>query len=73
MPYYVTNDSKRLLSTIETNKASNTDQFFDNTLTYTDSFGNHNLTAMVGTSYHDEWYDYLRGSAEDVPLKIHGI
>lgn len=71
LPYYVTNDSQRDLSTINVSRGSEYNQFFDNVLTFTDSFGNHNLTAMVGTSYRDESYDVLTGYAEDVPLNEH--
>ncbi len=68
LPYYITNSTTRTLSSISSSRATIINQFFDNTLTYNDSFGDHNLSAMVGTSYRDEWYDYLVGSAEDIPL-----
>jgi len=68
LPYYVTNDTNRDLSTIDVRRGSEYNQFFDNVLTYTDSFGDHNLTTMVGTSYRDESYDVLNGYAEDIPL-----
>lgn len=68
LPYYITNDTYSDLSNITSSRTTEVDQFVDNTLTYTDSFGPHNLTAMVGTSYRDEWYDYLSGFAEDIPL-----
>jgi TonB-linked SusC/RagA family outer membrane protein len=68
MPYYITNSTTRSLSSISSSRTTIVNQFFDNTLTYNDSFGDHNLSAMIGTSYRDEWYDYLVGSAEDIPL-----
>jgi len=68
IPYYITNSTNRPLSTISSSRTTIVNQFLDNTLTYTDSFGDHNLTAMAGTSYRDEWYDYLSGYAEDIPL-----
>ncbi len=68
LPYYITNSTNRALSSISSTRTTEVNQFFDNTLTFTDSFGSHNLTAMVGTSYRDEWYDYLSGYAEDIPL-----
>ena len=68
LPYYITNSTRRTLSTISSSRTTNVNHFFDNTLTYTDSFGDHNITAMAGMSYRDEWYDYLRGYAEDIPL-----
>ncbi|MGM0621418.1 MAG: SusC/RagA family TonB-linked outer membrane protein [Bacteroidota bacterium] len=68
LPYYITNSTNRPLSTISSSRTTIVNQFLDNTLTYTDSFGDHNLTVMAGTSYRDEWYDYLSGYAEDIPL-----
>jgi TonB-dependent starch-binding outer membrane protein SusC len=68
LPYFITNSTNRALSTLSSERTTDVNQFIDNTLTFTDSFGNHNLTAMVGTSYRDEWHDYLRGYAEDIPL-----
>jgi TonB-linked SusC/RagA family outer membrane protein len=68
IPYYITNSTRRTLSSIESIRTTDVNHFFDNTLTYTDSFGDHNITAMAGMSYRDEWYDYIRGNAEDIPL-----
>jgi TonB-linked SusC/RagA family outer membrane protein len=67
LPYFVTDDAKRLLSSISTDRIIDYDQFLDNVLTYSDSFGNHNLTVMLGQSYRDERYEYLSGYAEDIP------
>jgi len=39
----------------------------DNTLTYQDSFGKHNLTALVGQSLRSDNYRNLWGQASDVP------
>ncbi|MEE4287587.1 MAG: TonB-dependent receptor [Mariniphaga sp.] len=68
LPYYITNSTNSPLSSISSSRTTVANQFIDNTLTYTESFGNHNLSAMMGTSYRDEWYDYLSGYAEDIPL-----
>lgn len=70
LPYFIseTQSSNRIFSTISSSRTTDVNQFWDNTLTYSDSFGDHNLTAMAGTSYRDEWYDYLVASAEDIPL-----
>lgn len=38
----------------------------DNTLTYTDSWGLHNLSAMIGHSARMENYRWLQGEAEDI-------
>lgn len=68
LPYYISNDTHRDLSTLSTARTLQSNQFLDNVLTYTDHFGEHKVTAMLGTSYRDEWYDYLHGYAEDIPL-----
>ncbi len=38
------------------------DQIWDNTLTYNDTFGDHNITLLGGTSFRDESYHGLWGS-----------
>jgi len=68
LPYFISSDTNRPVSTIASSRTTEVNQFWDNTLTYMDSFGAHNFTAMVGTSYRDEWWDYLSGSASDIPL-----
>jgi len=68
LPYFITNSTNRVHSTISSSRTTVVNQFWDNTLTYNDSFGDHTLTAMAGTSYRDEWWDYLVASAEDIPL-----
>ena len=40
---------------------------WDNTMTYTDQWGDHRLTAMLGTSLRQESYDGLWGTAQNVP------
>ncbi|PWD98529.1 SusC/RagA family TonB-linked outer membrane protein [Marinilabilia rubra] len=69
LPYYISNETNRPLSTISTDRVMNYDQFIDNVLTYSNSFNSHNLTVMLGQSYRDEWYDRLWGSAEDIPMQ----
>lgn len=68
LPYYITTNTSRDVSTISSSRTTSVNQFVDNTLTYDDSFGGHNLSVMVGTSYRDEWWDFLSASAEDIPL-----
>lgn len=68
LPYYITDSSSRSLSSISSSRTTQVNQLWDNTLTYSNSFGAHNITAMVGTTYRDEWWDYLSGSASDIPL-----
>lgn len=69
LPYFISNETNRDLSSINVTKATNYDQFLDNVLTYSNSFGDHNFTAMIGQSYRDEWWDEMAGSADDIPLQ----
>lgn len=41
-------------------------QIWDNTLTYTDQFGDHALTALVGSSLRDEQYNIVTASGADI-------
>ena len=54
LPYYITENSQREVSSIRRANVEYSNQIWDNTLTYTDSFGDHNLTVVAGSSYRDE-------------------
>lgn len=41
-------------------------QIWDNTLTYEDNFGDHNITLLGGASFRDEAYNGLSGSGGDI-------
>lgn len=43
------------------------EQTWDNTLTFNDSFGKHNLTALVGTSYRDRSFEQLEAKGLNFP------
>ena len=65
LPYTLGNNVERISSITKTqNTYSN--QIWDNILTYTDSFGDHNLTVMAGTSYRDEAGHYLSATGENI-------
>ncbi|MCE4565952.1 TonB-dependent receptor [Maribellus sp. CM-23] len=61
LPYYITEDYQRQVEDASISKVSETwfKQIWNNVLTYNDSFGNHNLTAMVGSEYRDDAWDKL--------------
>ena len=69
LPYFVNDNYKRELSSITRRFSIDSDQTWDNILTYTGIFGNHNLTAMAGSSYRDTKASNLNGSAEDFPIE----
>ncbi|SNR63211.1 TonB-linked outer membrane protein, SusC/RagA family [Maribacter sedimenticola] len=43
------------------------EQTWDNTLTYDDNFGKHNLTALAGTSYRNRSYEQLEAKGLNFP------
>ena len=52
-PYTLGNNVERI-SSIKREQNNFSNQYWDNTLTYEDSFGEHNLTVLAGHSYRDE-------------------
>lgn len=65
LPYTLGNNVERISGITNTyNTYSN--QIWDNVLTYKDSFGDHNITLMGGTSYRDEAYNNLSVRGENI-------
>ncbi len=65
LPYNLGNNVESLSSITKTqNTYSN--QIWDNTLTYKDSFGDHNLTVMAGTSFRDEASHYFSATGSNI-------
>ncbi len=67
LPYFITSGLQRENSTISSSRSTFINQFLDNTLTYNQTVGDHNFTVMAGHSFRDESFDFLRGSAENIP------
>ena len=55
LPYYVTDDFQRTVeeSSITLNNGLNEDYLWDNILTFDETYGDHDLTLMVGASFRD--------------------
>lgn len=66
LPYFISETSQRETSTIRKAQATYSNQIWDNTLTYKDVFGDHNLTVLAGTSYRDEAVHNLSATGEDI-------
>ncbi|MFC0604880.1 SusC/RagA family TonB-linked outer membrane protein [Winogradskyella pulchriflava] len=66
LPYFISENSQRETSSIRRAEAKYSNQLWDNTLTYTDNFGDHALTAIVGTSYRDEQYNTFSATGNDI-------
>jgi TonB-linked SusC/RagA family outer membrane protein len=67
LPYYVSTGLQRNVAAITKKSETYLNQIWDNVLTYTDRFGNHNLVAMAGMSYRDESWEMLTAKGEDFP------
>jgi len=68
LPYYISGNSNR--DQVETSIRRAEDQYsfqqWDNTLTFNDSFGKHNLTLLAGSSYQDRQENKFRATGSDV-------
>lgn len=69
LPYFIGNSFQRPDASLF--KANNIydDKIWDNVLTYTNSFGEHNVTLMAGTSFRDEAFNNLRAQGLNFPYQ----
>lgn len=67
-PYFLGNNFQRENSAIYRSNTTFFNQIWDNILTFKDSYGQHNLTAMAGSSYRDEAYDQLEVRGLNFPI-----
>lgn len=65
--FVVGTTQRREISFLEKADNYTYNHILDNILTYTDSYGKHNLSALVGNSVREENYRLLRATVEDVP------
>ncbi|GAA3653106.1 SusC/RagA family TonB-linked outer membrane protein [Flavivirga jejuensis] len=63
------NDYERAISSITKENITISNQIWDNTLTYNNTFGKHNLTALLGASFRDESYEQLEASGSGFPSR----
>ncbi len=70
-PFYVDDGMKRDIEDASIYKANSvfSDQIWDNVLTFTNNFGNHNLVLMAGTSFRDEAYNGINIYGNDFPYE----
>ncbi|MGJ8659336.1 MAG: SusC/RagA family TonB-linked outer membrane protein [Cellulophaga fucicola] len=68
LPYYIGNGFQRQDASLAKSNTTISNQIWDNTLTYKESFGNHNLTVLAGTSFRDESFQSLRATGLNFPL-----
>lgn len=65
LPYLLGNNFERV-SSIRRENNTFSNQYWDNTLTYQDTFGDHDLTLMVGHSYRDEASNWFNATGQDI-------
>jgi TonB-dependent starch-binding outer membrane protein SusC len=67
LPFFVTTGFNRADATIDKKSESSANHIWDNVLTYTQSFGDHNLVLMAGTSYRNESWERLNAGGRGFP------
>lgn len=65
--YYLGNNLQRINTQLNKSRNDYSNWVWDNTLTYTEQWGKHRFTGMLGTSMREERWDYLAGTAQNVP------
>lgn len=65
--YYVSSWQQASTSSLTKSTTTYDNSIWDNTLTYTDKWGQHTFGAMAGFSMRQEKYQYLWGNAVNVP------
>lgn len=68
LPYFLGDNFQREDASLLKRNITISNQIWDNTLTYTQTFGKHDLTIMGGTSFRDEAFDMLQSRGLNFPL-----
>lgn len=68
LPYFISGNSNRLPQDTSIRRQDQAFSFqqWDNTLTYKDTFGDHNLTVLAGSSFQDDQFNRFRATGFDV-------
>ncbi|WP_439185607.1 SusC/RagA family TonB-linked outer membrane protein [Carboxylicivirga taeanensis] len=66
IPEYKVGNNEQTINSLSKTTNWNYDYIWDNTITAKNSWGNHNLTSMVGFSVREENYRWMRGTAQGV-------
>jgi TonB-linked SusC/RagA family outer membrane protein len=67
LPWFIGNSFQNPDATITRYFTNYNNYIWDNILTFTKSFKNHNLTVMAGTSFKDEQFTYLTAQGKNFP------
>jgi TonB-linked SusC/RagA family outer membrane protein len=68
LDYFIGNNFQREDRSLLKRSVTTSNQIWDNTLTFTDTFGKHNLTVLGGSSFRDEAFDLLQVKGLNFPL-----
>lgn len=68
LPYFLGNNFQREDASILKRDITISNQIWDNTLTYEDNFGDHEVTLLAGTSFRDEAFHLLQAQGLNFPL-----
>lgn len=68
LPYFIGSNFQRPDATLVKRQETSSDTTWDNLLTYTDSFNNHNLTVMAGSSFRDKSFEKLEAKGLNFPI-----
>ena len=66
IPYFISGQSQRETSSIRRAELKFSNQIWDNTLTYSEVFGDHNITLLAGSSYRDEQYNSFNATGNEI-------
>ena len=68
LPYFIGNQFQREDASLTKRSTTISNQIWDNTLTYTETFDKHNVTVLAGTSFRDESFQFLTAQGLNFPL-----
>lgn len=68
LPYYIGNSFQRPDASLYKASSLYSDQIWDNILTFTNKYGNHNITVMAGASFRDEAFNGLHAMGLNFPI-----
>lgn len=66
LPYYMGTNFNRPFAGLTKGTETTVNQIWDNVLTYTESFGKHNVTLVGGASFRDESFEFMTASGTDL-------
>lgn len=70
LPWYIDDGFQNVDATLTRTISKDDNKIWDNILTFTESFGAHNLTIMAGTSFKDESFQKLTAQGKDFPTNM---